>query len=91
MAPIETGRQLEAGTIRRWLQNVGLRPRSWTFRVRQTQEAYADWLKIPVVSGRMLAGLTPDERARRIDAAMAAVDRSSWKWERWRGWTAWKP
>jgi hypothetical protein len=31
------------------------------------------------------------ERARRIDAALRAVDRSSWKWERWRGWTAWKP
>lgn len=87
----QAGQLLEADAIWSWLRAAGLRARSWTFRVRLTQEAYAAWLKIPVVAGQMLAGFAPDERARRIDAALNAVDRSGWKWERWRGWTAWKP
>jgi len=91
MSQQQTRQRLEGGAIRSWLREAGLRARSWTFRVRLTQEAYAAWLKIPVVAGRMLAGLAPGERARRIDAALNAVDRSCWKWERWRGWTAWKP
>ena len=62
---------------------------SWVFRTRLTQVAYADWLKIPVVSEWLPGGLAPDERARRIDDALRLVDRASWKWERWRGWTAW--
>ena len=86
-----TRQRLGRAAIRRWLQDAGLRPRSWTFRVRLTQEAYAAWLKIPAVAGRMLAGLDPGERVRRIDAALDTVDRTCWKWERWRGWTAWKP
>ncbi len=87
----QAGQLLEADAIWSWLRAAGLRARSWTFRVRLTQEAYAAWLKVPAVAGRMLASFTPDERARRIDAALNAVDRSGWKWERWRGWTAWKP
>ncbi|HEY3742094.1 MAG TPA: class I SAM-dependent methyltransferase [Bryobacteraceae bacterium] len=73
-----------------WLKAAGLRPRPWSFRSRLTQDAYADWLKIPPLTDRLLSGLSPHERAQRIDAALASVDRSSWKWERWRGWTAWK-
>ena len=69
---------------------TGLRAHAWTFRLRLTQEAYAAWLKIPVVAGHLLADLAPGERARRIDAALGSVDRESWKWERWQGWTAWK-
>ena len=72
------------------LNAAGLRAQSWSFRVRLTQDAYADWLKIPVLTDGMLGGLTPKARAQRIDAALGSVDRSSWKWERWRGWTAWK-
>lgn len=72
------------------LRAAGLRARSWSFRVRFTQEAYADWLKIPVLTDRMLAGLAPGARAQRIDRALALADRSSWKWECWHGWTAWK-
>ena len=86
-----TPEPLRSDAISTWLQAAGLRPQAWTFRVRVTQEAYAAWLKIPVLTDRMLGGLTADERARRIDAALASMDRSSWKWERWRGWTAWKP
>jgi len=63
---------------------------SWSFRVRVTQDAYADWLKIPVLTNRLLGRENPHARARRIDSALSAVDRSSWKWEPWRGWTAWK-
>ncbi len=82
---------LSHSAIGAWLRLVGLRPESWSFRVRVTQDAYADWLKIPVMTDRLLGGLTPQERARQIDSALHSVDRSSWKWERWRGWTAWKP
>lgn len=81
---------LERGTMQTCLREAGLHAQSWAFRVRLTQEAYAAWLKIPMVSNGMLAGSTPDERARRIDAALELVDRSAWKWERWSGWTAWK-
>jgi SAM-dependent methyltransferase len=88
--PRRAAYQLERSTIHAWLKEAGLRSRSWTFRVRLTQDAYAAWLKIPVVSNGMLPGVTADERARRIDSALDLVDRSSWKWERWRGWTAWK-
>jgi SAM-dependent methyltransferase len=84
------GCALHRDAIETWLRAAGLRSRSWTFRVRLTQEAYAAWLKIPVLTGQLLPGLTPKTRARRIDVALESVDRSSWKWERWRGWTAWK-
>jgi SAM-dependent methyltransferase len=82
--------ELHRDSINRWLRAAGLRSRPWTFRLRLTQEAYGAWLKIPVLTGRLLPGLTPEQRARRIDVALESVDRSSWKWERWRGWTAWK-
>ena len=81
----------DGASIEEWLREAGLRARSWSFRVRLTQEAYAAWLKIPALTGRMLGRFAPKERARRIDAALASVDRASWKWERWKGWTAWKP
>jgi SAM-dependent methyltransferase len=95
-APAEEPRDDQAHTplsgrrIGEWLDLVGLHAESWCFRVRVTQDAYADWLKIPVLTDRLLGGSTPQERARQIDSALSAVDRSSWKWERWRGWTAWK-
>jgi SAM-dependent methyltransferase len=81
---------LSRSCIGAWLSAAGLQPRSWSFRVRLTQDAYADWLKVPVLTDRVLGGLTPKARAQRIDAALGSLDRSSWKWERWRGWTAWK-
>lgn len=86
----QQARRVDSVALRSWLRESGLRARSWRFRVRLTQDAYAAWLKIPVVTNRLLAGLAPGERARRIDAALSAVDGASWKWERWRGWTAWK-
>jgi len=86
----QTHASLTWSCIRTWLNATGLRAQSWSFRVRLTQDAYADWLKIPVLTDRMLGGLAPKARAQRIDAALASADRSSWKWERWRGWTAWK-
>jgi SAM-dependent methyltransferase len=79
----------ERPAIDKWLRDAGLDFRPWTFRVRLTQDAFAAWLKIPGIA--ILPGLTPQERAARIDAALGRVDRASWKWERWRGWTAWKP
>ncbi len=90
-APLPNGPPLGRDAIRSWLRAAGLRARSWRFRVRLTQEAYAAWLKIPAARGPLLAGVAPGERSRRIDAALDSVDRASWKWECWRGWTAWKP
>lgn len=81
---------LHRACIRSWLGAAGLHGRSWSFRTRLTQEAYAAWLKIPVLTNGMFGDLPPMERARRIDVALESVDRSSWKWERWRGWTGWK-
>src|SRR5579872_3143472 len=77
-------------SIATWLNAAGLRAQCWSFRVRLTQDAYADWLKIPVLTDQVLGGLTPKVRAERIDEALRSVDRSSWRWERWQGWTAWK-
>jgi SAM-dependent methyltransferase len=81
---------LTCDAITAWLHAAGLRPCPWSFRTRLSQTAYANWLKIPVLTAHLFAALTPKARAERIDAALASVDRSSWKWERWRGWTAWK-
>jgi SAM-dependent methyltransferase len=78
----------DADGVEALLFAVGLRPRRWTFRVRFTQEALRDWLKLPVLTDWMLDGADADERARTIDEAFARVDPSSWRWERWTGWTA---
>jgi len=72
------------------LQASGLRPVPWTSRHRLTGRAYRDWLKIPALTDRLLAGLAPRERAARIDAVFRRVDAASWRWEQWSGWTAWK-
>ena len=73
------------------LRAAGLLPRAWGFRQRLTQTAHARWLTIPVLTDRLFPHVAPDERDRRIAGALAAVDGRSFKWERWRGWTAWKP
>jgi SAM-dependent methyltransferase len=82
--------QLDQRAILRMLEAAGFMPVCWSFRLRVTQAAYANWLKIPVLTDRLFAGIDPAERARRIDMALAAADPASWKWERWYGWTAWK-
>jgi SAM-dependent methyltransferase len=80
----------DEASITHFLQVAGLRSESWSFRLRLTQEAYRDWLKIPVLTNRLLPGLHPLERVRRIEAAYRQCPRDSWRWESWRGWTAWK-
>jgi SAM-dependent methyltransferase len=72
------------------LCRAGLRYRTWEFRYRLTQSAYARWLSIPVTTEGLFAGVDVAERDQRIERALAAVDVRSFKWERWRGWTAWK-
>ena len=81
---------LDRPSLTAWLRASGLRSHPWRFRIRLSQDAYAAWLKIPILTDGMMPGVPTAERARRIDAALEAVDRSSWKWERWSGWTAWK-
>jgi hypothetical protein len=72
------------------LVGAGLHFRAWEFRQRLTQLAYARWLSIPVMTDGLWPGVDPAERDRRIARALDAVDRHSFKWERWRGWTAWR-
>ena len=84
------GWQMTSSALTAMLERADLRTQTWDFRYRLTQAAYADWLKIPVLTERLFPGVDPAERARRIDGALASADRDSWKWERWRGWTAWK-
>ena len=78
----------DADGVEALLSDAGLRPRRWTFRVRFTQDAFRDWLKLPVLTDWMMDGADVDERARHIDEAFARVDARSWRWERWTGWTA---
>jgi SAM-dependent methyltransferase len=84
------GWQMTRRALTAMLRRVDLRTQCWDFRYRLTQAAYADWLKIPVLTEGLFPGVEPADRARRIDSALARADRESWKWERWRGWTAWK-
>jgi hypothetical protein len=77
--------------VARALETAGLQAKRWEFRQRLTQAAYRDWLAIPIVSKSLLGHLDTRERRARLDAAYAAADQSSWRWERWIGWTAWKP
>jgi SAM-dependent methyltransferase len=72
------------------LRAVGLEPTRWEARVRLTQDAFRDLLKIPAHTDWLLGALEPEERAARIDEAYARTDHDSWRWEGWYGWTAWK-
>jgi SAM-dependent methyltransferase len=68
---------------------LGLEPVPWRTRIRFTQAAQRDWLEIPPVSKGVLAGVSADERTRMLDTAWKSVDPQAWRWEAWRGWTAW--
>lgn len=78
-------------TVEAALARVGFRARMWSFVLRFSQAEYREWLKIPPTTDGLLPGMTPHERARRIDRAYPGVDPDSWRWERWLGWTARKP
>jgi SAM-dependent methyltransferase len=71
------------------LTAAGFHFETWEFSLRLTQAAWRDWLKLPPCSAPMLPGLSDGDRAARIDAVFAECDPASWRWERWRGWTAW--
>ena len=77
-----------AETINQCLSSCGLTVRTWRFRQRITQQAYRDWLKIPVLTDHWFESLSADERAQQIDRAFDCVDSTSWRWEEWSGWTA---
>jgi SAM-dependent methyltransferase len=88
--PHESTWHCQSEDVEASLCRAGLRSRAWEFRHRLTQTAYARWLSIPVTSESLFDGDDAAERDRRIERALAAVDVRSYKWERWRGWTAWK-
>ena len=89
-APAEHCPLPDVAGIEHLLVEAGFRPDRWGFALRFSQAAYRDWLKIPLMTNRLLPGLGADERAARIDAAFALVDPRSWRWEAWLGWTAWR-
>jgi SAM-dependent methyltransferase len=85
------GTTMDVSTFEVWLAAAGFRADRWSFSIRLGQRAYREWLKIPPTTDALLIGLTADERSLLIDEAFATVDASSWRWERWLGWTAWRP
>ncbi|HWA28039.1 MAG TPA: phytanoyl-CoA dioxygenase family protein [Lacunisphaera sp.] len=91
LPPVAVGWRADRDAVERALQEAGFRLKRWQFRVRLTQSALRDWLKIPVLTDYRLAGLTAKQRSALVDEVFAEVDACSWKWERWTGWTATKP
>lgn len=81
----------DAERMRSMLAGAGFQPGEWRFRLRMTQAAFRDWLRIPPLTDHLFAGKSAAWRTRRINAAYRTVDAGSWRWERWAGWTAWKP
>lgn len=80
---------LNAESITRTLQDLGLRVSEWQSRSRLTLAEYRDWLKIPVLTNHIFPDLDPDARAMRLDEAYARCsDPQAWRWETWSGWTA---
>jgi len=79
-----------AEAMTRLLDALDLRVEIWSFEVRLTQAMYRDWLKIPVILEPLLGDVEPEARDGLIDEAFAASDASSWRDERWIGWTAWR-
>ena len=82
--PAWSAQQVEAA-----LTAAGFQAERWYFRQRFTQEAFRDWLKIPVLTDALLPELDAAGRARRIERAYRSADPLSWRWEAWYGWTAW--
>jgi len=70
------------------LRRYGLQPERTAIRIRISEECLRDWLKIPVLTDRLMPGVDPMERARRIDDAYSNVSADSWKWEGWMVWVA---
>lgn len=85
VAPLPT-----AARIVEMLNGAGFNAAAWGFRSRLTQAEYRDWLRIPVLTDALLAEHTAEERIGLLDAAYSKCDPESWRWEAWRGWTAWK-
>jgi len=89
--PPPPGRPLPAAAqIDGMLQAAQLKPERWRSRSRFGYRAYRDWMKIPVNTDAMFAGLSADTRAAIVDQAFSKVDQRSWRWESWSGWKAWK-
>jgi SAM-dependent methyltransferase len=80
---------LAVKSIDKMLRSQGLSPVHWHYNYRLTQAAYKDWLKIPVISNGFFPGIASNIRNQIIEEAFQQVDASAWRWECWRGWTAW--
>ncbi len=79
-----------APQIEESLRAAGFTAVPWCFRGRLRQAEYRDWLKIPVLTDSMLEEHIAEKRAELLEAAYNKCDQASWRWEAWRGWTAWK-
>lgn len=80
---------LSAQQVEAALGAAGFRAERWYLRQRFTQQAFRDWLKIPVLTDALLPELDAKGRSRRIQQAWRSADPLSWRWEAWYGWTAW--
>jgi len=89
-APARPVDQLTTDAIDSMLRSQGLLATHWCLNARLSQVAYKDWLKIPVISNGFFPGLNSASRDQLIEQAFQQVDTHSWRWECWRGWTAWK-
>jgi SAM-dependent methyltransferase len=78
----------DAQGMERLLAQAGFCAQRWTRRARLTQEAYRDWLKIPVITDWLLSDLDPDQRAALIERTYDKADPNAWRWENWTGWVA---
>jgi len=89
-SPAQALDQLTTDAVDKMLHRQGLLATHWCLNARLTQTAYKDWLKIPVISNGFFPGLDSASRDQLIEEAFQQVDAHSWRWECWRGWTAWK-
>ena len=90
LPPLAGAQVRTAPQIEEMLLAAGLAPRRWEARTRFSYPAYRDWLKIPVNTDGLFGGMPADARAALIDEVYDKVDRRSWRWEHWTGFTAWR-
>jgi len=79
---------LSIEVVESMLRTCGLHSEWRRFQLRFDQTCLREWLKIPILTNRLLSGRNSAERARLIDEACQQVDPTSYRWERWVSWRA---
>lgn len=78
LAPLPSEEELAA-----LLAECGLSPQLERLEYRLTQRELRDWLRIPVLTDALLGDLAAEARDALIDAAFAATDAQSYRFEGW--------